>query len=345
MNRYNRLFYNITLFLALCGLIAGSMGCAGQKKADEMLVESYSTRTVAQSDDVDALNDQLLAAAQQSEELSDYLLGAGDLVEVTVFEAGELNSKVRVSTTGYVTLPLLNEIRVIGLSTLEAEEKIESLYAEKYIRDPHVNVFVIERFSQRVTLVGEVNNPGTYDYISKQRLLDVLALGGGLGEKAGRMVQIRRFSGESGDKQIIVVDILRLLKEGHTELNIEINGGDVVFVPEAGIFFVDGAIKRPGNYPIKKHLTLKEGIMTAGGLQPWADQAHIVLIRLNEDDEREITELNFETDPEAGNIEIKDHDVIIARSSGWGKFVHGSRINLGFPGIASFTFGDPESQW
>ena len=333
--------------LLLFGFFIGYFqGCANQKKADEMLVERYSTaQSTKPDDDLKELNNRLLAAAQQSTEVSDYLLGAGDLIELTVFEADELNCKARVSSTGYVTVPLLNEVRVLGLSALEAEEKIESLYSEKYIRNPHVNVFVIERFSQRVTLVGQVNNPGTYDYISKQRLLDVLALGGGLSEAAARMVQIRRFTGESGEKQIVLVDIHRLLKEGHTELNIEINGGDVIFVPEAGIFFVDGAVKHPGNYPLRQNLTLKEGIMTAGGLQAYADQEHIVLIRLNAEGNREITEINLETDPEASNMEIKDHDVIIAKSSGWGKFVHGSRIHLGLPGIASFTFGDPEAQW
>ncbi len=67
---------------------------------------------------------------------SDYLLGAGDLLQISVFEAEELNAKVRVSSRGYVTLPLIGSVRVKGLSAREAEQKIEELYRERYIKNP-----------------------------------------------------------------------------------------------------------------------------------------------------------------------------------------------------------------
>ena len=93
-----------------------------------------------------------------------------------------------------MTLPLLGSVLVDGLSAREAEEMIENLYRVRYIKDPHVSIFVEEHFSRRVTLMGQFRNPGTYDYLSKQRLLDVMALGGGLSDIAGRVVQVRRYS-------------------------------------------------------------------------------------------------------------------------------------------------------
>ena len=63
------------------------------------------------------------------------------------------------------------------------------MYKRSFIKDPHVSIFVEEQISQRITLVGQFKNPGTYDYLSNQRLLDVIALGGGLSERAGQVVQ------------------------------------------------------------------------------------------------------------------------------------------------------------
>jgi polysaccharide export outer membrane protein len=327
-----------------CVLLALALlaGCVSQQKTDEMLVKSYASSPKAKSgEEIARLNEKLFASAKHSSDLSDYLIGSGDLIEVSLFEAKELNSKVRVSARGQITLPLLGEVPVKGLSAREAEQMIEDAYRATYIRNPHVSIFIVERFSQRVTVVGQVKSPGTYDYASKQRLLDVLALAGGLTDKAGRSVQIRRVGKEGGEGGSYFVDLDRLVKEGDTDLNIEINGADVVFVPEAGVFFVDGAIRKPGSYPIRQQMTLQEALMAAGGLAPYADESQVVLMRLLPDGNREIMELDLDDDPEAKGMEIKDRDVIIAKGSGWGKLVYGSRLTFGIPGIAGFTLGDP----
>jgi polysaccharide export outer membrane protein len=282
---------------------------------------------VLKSDEISQMNEQLLAAAQLNADPSDYLLGSGDLLQVKVFETEDLDAKVRVSSRGYVTLPLLGAVPVKGLSAREAEEKIEELYRARYIKDPHVSVFVEEHFSQRVTLVGEFKNPGTYDYPTKQRLLDVLALGGGLSDKAGQVVQIRRSGNTTGDSGVFFVDLDQVIRQAKTELNIEINGGDVIFVPEAGMFFVDGAVRKPGVYYIKHKTTIQEALLAAGGLAPYADKSKATLVRFM-DGKRQIMELDL-SKAEVSDSEIKDRDVLVADSSLYGKIVHGLGINLG----------------
>jgi polysaccharide biosynthesis/export protein len=179
-------------FAMLC-LIAALAGCAsGQdEQLDKLQVDGYSVHSL-RSRDTEKLNERLFAAANLDTDPGDYLLGAGDLLQVTVFESQELNCKVRVSSRGYITLPLLGQVDVKGMSAREAEIHIEDLYGERYLQDPHVSVFVEAHVSQRVTLLGQVKNPGTYDYPTKLRLMDVMALGGGLSEQAGRTVQVRR---------------------------------------------------------------------------------------------------------------------------------------------------------
>jgi polysaccharide biosynthesis/export protein len=331
------------VFLVVIGLLMTALtGCTNPKeeKLNMMMAESHVIRTPA-SQDVEDFNRQLLAGAEISTDPGDLLLGTGDLLQVEVFEAKELAAKVRVSSRGYITLPLVGPVEVKGLSAREAEVRIEELYREKYIKDPHVNVFVEEHYSQRVTLVGELKNPGTFDYPSKMRLLDVLSLAGGLNEKAGRTAQIRRMGQTSETSNTIIVDLDRMLRRGQSELNVQINGGDIIFVPAAGNYFISGAVLKPGAYPIKDQVFLLEAISTAGGFRAYADPDDVVVIRHTQDGERQVMELDLE-DPEVQQMEIRDRDVIIAKSSAWGKFVSGFGINIGVPGVGGFGYKDPE---
>jgi len=319
------------------------MGCASKKDdlLKEALIAKHDNRQT-KSQDISAINTHVFSSARMSSDPGDYLLGAGDLIEVTVFESKDLGTTVRVSSRGYVTLPLLGPVLVKDLSAEEAEEKIEGLYRKTYIKDPHISIFVKEHFSQRVVVIGEVANPGTYDFPSKQRLIDVLALAGGLTDKAGVSIQIRRVGDQQGEKGSFFIDLDQLVKEGRSELNIEINGGDVVFVPEAGSYFVDGAIRRPGSYLIKHRMVIRDALLAAGGLAPYAKREGLTLIRYGEDGNREMLEIDFEENPEKLELAVKDRDVIIVEGSGWGKFVQGTGVSVGFPGFLGFTYKDPE---
>jgi polysaccharide export outer membrane protein len=236
----------------------------------------------------------------------------------------------------------LGAVSVKGLSAREAEEKIENLYRADYIKDPHLSIFVEEHFSRRVTLMGQFRNPGTYDYLSKQRLLDVMALGGGLSDKAGRVIQIRRYGGSAEGQNVFIVDLDQLIKGGKSELNIEINSSDVLFVPEAGTFFVDGAVRRPGSYYIKHKTTIQEAFLEAGGLAPYANKKHATLIRYMEDGNRQMIKLDLAL-PETLELEVKDRDVLISEASAYGKLVHGVGINIGIPGFGSVGYKNPEN--
>jgi polysaccharide export outer membrane protein len=216
------------------------------------------------------------------------------------------------------------------------------LYRARYIKDPHVSIFVEEHFSRRITLMGQFRNPGTYDYLAKQRLLDVMALGGGLSEKAGRVVQVRRYGGTAEGQNVFIVDLEQLVKEGRSDLNIEINSGDVLFVPEAGTFFVDGAVRRPGSYYIQHTTTVHEALLEAGGMAPYADKNQATLIRYTEKGSREIIKLDL-TDPQTLELEIKDRDVLITEASVYGKLVHGVGINIGIPGFGGVGYKNPEN--
>ena len=187
----HRLLLWKTLLQLLCiiSLMAGC-GMSNPMTKDEIV----ETRIADQdrTSRTDEMNERIFNNTQPMVAETDPLLGPGDLLEVKVFEAPELGTQVRVSSRGYVTLPLLGDVEVAGLTARQVEMKIEGLYRAKYIRDPHVSLFVQEHLSQKVTFVGQVKTPGTYELPSRMKLLDALALAGGLTEKAGSTARVRR---------------------------------------------------------------------------------------------------------------------------------------------------------
>jgi polysaccharide export outer membrane protein len=341
MLKKNKHIYTLlSMILAAAVLAGGLTACSGTQKTTDTIVKKY-TAVPVKEDEITRLNEQMFAAAKMHTDPSDYLLGAGDLLEITVFESESLNTTARISSRGNVTLPLLGQIMVKGSTAREAEIKIENLYRAKYIKDPHVSVFVKEHLSQRVTLVGQFKQPGTYEYPSKQSLLDVMALAGGLTDQAGSTIQIRRHSVRPDEPNVLLVDLDELIKEGRTDLNVEIRGGDIIFAPEAGHFFVDGAIRHPGSYPIRESLVLREALLAAGGIAPWGLKDSLVLIRVMNGTKREAIEIDLNK-PENQEMKIKDADIIVVKTSSWGKMVHGSGVWFGLPGIAGVGYKNPE---
>lgn len=278
-------------------------------------------------DEIKKMNAMIFTQANTNNDPGDYLLGEGDLLHISVFEAQELETTVRVSSRGFITLPLIETVTVKGLTAIEAEERIEARYRERYIKNPHVSVFVEEHVSQRITLVGQFKNPGTYDYPTKQRLLDVIALGGGLHENAGQVVQVRKSRPVQGQPATFMVDLDQLVTKGNVSLNIEINGGDVLFIPEAGVFFVDGAVKRPGAYAIKHHTTLQEALVEAGGLEHWAATDNLKLVRMAPDGNRQVIELDLEQ-PGVAEMAIIDRDILVVDESGAAGLMKGFSVSI-----------------
>lgn len=279
------------------------------------------------------------------ESTGDYRLGAGDLLTVKVYESEELNTEVRVSSRGEISLPLLNNVDVFNLTTSEAEDKVEKLYQIKYIQDPHVIIYIKEHVSKQITLVGAVKKPGTYEYVRKRRLLDVLAIANGLAEKSGTIAYVTREDAVTHERKRYAINLEELLKRGNMRQNIVVLGGDLIFVPESGQCFIDGAVRKPGNYALKGKMTITEALALAGGLASYADDDGIKLIRyMGGNQGRAIVSLSY-SDLQAGmgdTLFLQDQDVIFAESSGMGLMTSGSGFSVGFMGTG-FTYKDPEA--
>ena len=313
--------------LGLC-LACGAKGPAATTGIDQ-LAESAATEYNAL--EVAELNGKLYESFTSTPIYEDYVIGGGDLIELTIFEAPDLSTETRVSARGSVTLPLLSTVRIAGFSVREAEQHVEGLYRQKYLQDPHITIFVKEQFGSKVTLIGALKKPGTYDFYASMNLMDVLAMAEGLSDTAGRTVQIRRKPANGEDAASLVIDMDQMVKIGQENLNVGIKGGDVIYVPEAGSIYVDGAVRKAGSYPIRKEMSVQEAIVAAGGLQSFADAENVKLIRYLGEGRREVAKLSLAElqTGETGKLKVRDRDVIFVESSAVGTLVQGLRLTLG----------------
>jgi polysaccharide export outer membrane protein len=269
---------------------------------------------------------------------SDYKIGPEDLLEITVFQAKELDTVARVSATGYIKLPLIDKIKASGLTTSELESLlIEKL--KKYLSDPVASVFIKEYRSQQIIVLGSVKNPGVFNVVGQRCLLDLLSTAGGLNPDAGDICIIQRNSkSQSRDgakEKNIVIDLDQLLIDGRVDLNIALAPGDVILVPRSGIFFVDGAVQSPGSFPLKGRITLTQAISMARGLSYEAIKSGIKIYRDNGKRERDVISVDYDEilDRKIPDVELKDKDIVIVAASGFKRFINGLTGYFNFGGI------------
>jgi polysaccharide biosynthesis/export protein len=124
----------------------------------------------------------------------EYVIGNGDLLDISVFDVPELTRELRVSQTGTIGIPLVPvRLRVAGLTELQAEQKIaEVLEADGLVSHPEVGVIVKEHKSRPITIVGAVVHPMVYEADRNVSLLEALAEAGGVSGDASDTVVVSR---------------------------------------------------------------------------------------------------------------------------------------------------------
>lgn len=127
-----------------------------------------------------------------SMQMTEYKVGPEDLLDISVFEAPELNRSVRVSSSGHISLPLLGAVQAAGLTARELEFVLQELLRRRFMKNPHVGVFIREMQSHPVSMLGAVAQPGVYQIRGRKSLVEMLAMAGGLSNDAGSRVIVMR---------------------------------------------------------------------------------------------------------------------------------------------------------
>ena len=163
-----------------------------------------------------------------------YVIGAGDSVEIFVWGNAELSTTVLVRPDGKITTRLVEDLEASGKTSTELAREIETIYAE-YIKNPIVTVIIggfVSIPSQQIRVVGEGVEPLNIPYSKHMTLLDLMIRAGGLSEFAegDDAVLIRYVEGEQSTYSLRLDS---LLKDGDITANVALQPGDIIIIPEA----------------------------------------------------------------------------------------------------------------
>jgi polysaccharide biosynthesis/export protein len=160
---------------------------------------------------------------------SEYLVGESDVLNVNVWKEPEVTQTVVVRTDGYISLPLINEVKVSGMTPVQIQDLIANKL-KAYLTSPQVTVTVMEIRSKRAFITGEVARPGGYSLNTETSVLQLIAQAGGLTAYAKREgITVLRF--ENGKQQRLAFRYKEVVQGKNIEQNIALRPGDIVVVP------------------------------------------------------------------------------------------------------------------
>ena len=221
--------------------------------------------------------------AHAAEESNDYRLGAGDTMHITVFQNPDLTVDVRVSESGVISYPLLGSVELGGLTISDAEKKIASMLKEKkFVQQPQVNIVMTQVRGNQVSVLGQVNRPGRYPLETfNTRVSDMLALAGGVASTGSdSLILVSTRNGKDFRKEI---DIPSLFLDKNRKDDILVEGGDIIYVHRAPMYYIYGEVQRPGSYRVERNMTLMQALAQAGGPTMRGTQRSIKIFRRGTD--------------------------------------------------------------
>lgn len=194
----------------------------------------------------------------------DYLLGSGDVIRITVYSHPELALETRLGEANQINFPLLGDVVVGGMTTINAEKKLSDLLKSKgFIVNPQVNIIVTQYQSKLISVLGSVAKPGRYPLDRSTSLGDMLATVGGILPDGSQIVTVKTIRDGVESQKSVDIDIL-FNKVGDVD-NIELKNGDTIYVPRAPMFYIYGEVQRPGSFRIERNMTIVQALAQGGG--------------------------------------------------------------------------------
>ena len=244
-------------------------------------------------------------AAKPEAAQSRYLLGPQDQLRITVFDEPELTNSYRVEADGFITFPLINRVAAGGLTPAELQDRIKTLLANGYIKNPTVRIEIEQYKSQYVIVGGEVRAPGKIPMTGTMTLPEALAAAGSPTAAASTEVIVTHAKKPNADGTLPEKDPeslhvnLKQLQLGIAGQNVVLQDGDTIFVPKAQTFYINGFVRNSGQFIWEPGLTVQQAIALAGGLSDRGSDRRIKADRVMSDGKiKEVSlELNSAVQP------------------------------------------------
>jgi len=207
-------------------------------------------------------------AFAQSVDTTEYVLGAGDLIKVSVYQVPDLSAEVRISETGQITFPLLGNVTVAGSTVTGVQEKIaKALRDGGFVLKPQVIVSILQVKSSQVSILGQISKPGRYPIeTTTTKVSEIIALAGGILPTGSDVVTL---VGTRNDKSVrLEIDVPAILQFGKSELDINVVNGDIIYVAVAPTAYMYGEVQKPGVFPLTRGMSVLQALAQSGGLTP-----------------------------------------------------------------------------
>jgi protein involved in polysaccharide export with SLBB domain len=267
------------------------------------------------------------AESQVPSDQTDYRLGAGDVLAISVLGLKDFDCSVAVSNSGKVHVPHLGVIAVLDLTPAQMEAEIARRLREQgLMKEPWVRVRVTDYRSQTVYILGEVIMPGQYLLKEDMCVMDLISLGLGLNDVTNRSVYLYRqhpapskgvTPPDRADMyEVTSIDLQELFAGKKPELNVRLRGGDILYCPEkkAEYFYAMGDLNRPGaiEIPQGSQVLVSRAISWAGGATKTAKVSKGILMRYDETGARQQLAVDFKAvlTGKKPDFLIKPNDII-----------------------------------
>jgi polysaccharide export outer membrane protein len=249
-----------------------------------------------------------VVVAAQVDAQTEYLLVPGDILKITVFKNPDLSLDARVSESGAIGYPLVGSVQISGLTLPAAERKIAQMLKDGgFVINPQVNILLTQGFGDLVSVIGEVNKSGRYSLEQAGgHVSGMLASAGGVGPNGGELVSISGI--RNGKPFRRDVDILKMSSSGNAADDLELFGGDTMYVYRAPQFYIYGQVQKPGQYRLERGMTVIQALAAGGGVTGKGTQRGIV--RHRRDAAGKVKEESVSMDDD-----VQDKDVIYVKES------------------------------
>ncbi len=292
-----------------------------------------------------------------------YLIGPGDILELTLLDVPDYSGEYTVLNDGSITLPLIGSIYLNNLSITKASNLIENKYRTELLR-PELHLIVKFPRPILVSLIGEIERPGIYSLTENEQsifagdtqiknsglptLIDAIQKAGGISQNANleKVTVLRRIPGSKKEYKKTEVNLIKLLFEGDHYQNLYLFDGDIVKLSKASQMSEDtmkiaqanlspniisvrviGEVNNPGQIKLDANTPLVQAVFSAGGPKAWkANKGNITLIRVNPNGS--VTKKRYSLDLNADvsfkkNPPLKDKDIVYVPSTFFNKMTTG----------------------
>ena len=239
---------------------------------------------------------------------TEYRLGAGDVVRVSVFQNADLTLETRITEAGIVSYPLLGNIRLGGLTVTAGEKLIaDGLKNGNFVKQPHVTLVLLQVRGNQASVLGQVNRPGRYPIeVADMHLSDLIATAGGTAQGGADLVVL--VGTREGKPYRMEVDLPTLFSPGGRDKDVVILNGDTVWVDRMPIVYIYGEVQRPGPMRLEREMTLLQALASGGGLTLRGTARAIAVHRKGADGSVKIVE-------PAMTDKLREGDVVFVRES------------------------------